>query len=369
MFALRHTLAALVVSTLGLVSSARAAGEQELVEQTRLATGAPAVAAAVITSDRIAVFADGRRRVDRPGAVTPSDSFHVGSDMKYMVATLVAREIEAGRLRWDSRLVEVLPDVAIFARREYWGVTITQLLQHRAGVVPLLELDDVAAVPTFRGTVVQQRRQFAAWALRQKPTSTPGTETAYSNGGYIVAAAMLERVTGKSTERLLEQKLFAPLGIRSARFDWPATGRLTSQPWGHAATSAGFVAMSPLDPATRVPAWANAAGNLSLSTGDFARFVQLHLRGLRGTSSYLAPDSFVRLHTPVDGYACGWAIQVVEGAPTISHHAGGTDLFYAVMVVVPDLDRAAVVVVNAETPAIHEAAYQLAGQLILADLP
>jgi D-alanyl-D-alanine carboxypeptidase len=366
MFSFRHAMAALIVAALSF-TSAQAAGEQALLEQVRLATGAPGLAAAVITSDRIDVFADGRRRADRDGAVTPADSFHVGSDMKAMVATLIAREIEAGRLRWDSQVVEILPDVAIFARREYWGVTITQLLQHRAGVFPLLTLDDVATAPKFKGSVVQKRLQFARWVLRKKPTSKPGTTTSYSNAGYIVAAAMLERVTGKSTETLLEQQLFAPLGIRTAHFDWPAAGRLGSQPWGHAATDVGFVAVSPLDPATRAPAWANPAGNLSLSTGDFARFVQLHLRGLRGTSNYLAPQTFARLHTPVDGYACGWAIQVVEGAATISHHAGGTDLFYAVMVVVPDLDRAAVVVVNAETTAIHDAAYELAGQLIIAE--
>lgn len=365
MFLVKHAMAVLAVSALTFLAPAHAAGEQALVDEARATTGAPGLAAAVITSDRIDVFATGQRRADRAGLVTVADSFHVGSDMKAMVATLVAREIEAGRLRWDSRIVEVLPDVAIFARREYWGVTITQLLQHRAGVVPLLALEDISAVPKFRGTVIQQRRQFAAWALRRKPTATPGTMTAYSNGGYIVAAAMLERVTGKPVETLLQQKLFAPLGITTARFDWPATGRLTTQPWGHAATETGFVPVNPLDPNTRAPAWANAAGNVSLSTGDFARFVQLHLRGLRGTSNYLAPDTFARLHSPVDGYACGWAIQQIEGEPTISHHAGGTDLFYAVMVVVPDLDRAAVVVVNAETESIHAAAYQLAGQLII----
>lgn len=363
----RSAFLAVVVSTSSTFFPATvfAAGEQALVSDARTQSGAPAIAAAVITSDHIEVFADGVRRVDAPAAVTTADAFHIGSDVKAMVATLVAREVEAGRLRWDTRIGDVLPDVAIFSRHEYRNVTITQLLQHRAGVVPLLALEDLTAVPRFRGPVTRQRLQFARWALRQKPTSRPGTETAYSNGGYLVAAAMLERVTGKSTETLLARHVFAPLGITTARFDWPAAGRPTTQPWGHLATESGFEPVSPTDPETRFPAWANPAGNLSLSTADFARFVQLHLRGLRGVSNYLAPQTFQTLHTPVDGYAMGWAIQAIEGQPTISHHAGGTDLFYAVMVVVPELDRAAVVVVNAETSVIHEVAYQLAGRLLL----
>lgn len=339
--------------------------EPGMIEEALADSGAPGLAAAAITSDRIEVGAAGRRRADRPTEIDPADSFHVGSEIKAMVATLVAREVESGSLRWDTRLVEVLPDVAILARREYWGVTISQLLQHRAGVIPLLSIDDIARVPRFRGSVVQQRLQFARWALRKKATARPGTETAYSNGGYIVAAAMLERVTGKSVEVLLAQKLFAPLGIRTARFDWPATSQLNGQPWGHEATPAGYLPVSPLEPGARLPEWANAAGNLSLSTGDLARFVQLHLRGLRGQSNYLSPQTFRILHTPVDGYAMGWAVQDIEGQPTISHHAGGSGLFYAVMVVVPDLDRAAVVVVNADTPALEEAAYGLAGRLLV----
>jgi D-alanyl-D-alanine carboxypeptidase len=362
MFSFKNVLASIGVAALLILPRAHAGAGQELIDAARIASGAPGMAAALISSEGIDVFASGQRRIDQPASVARDDSFHVGSDMKAMVATLIAQQIEAGRLRWDSTIQEVLPDVAVFARREYRRVTVTQLMQHRGGVIPMLTLDDVHQVPRLRGSLIQQRLQFARWVLAKKPIATPGTATEYSNAGYLVAAAMLERVSGRTTETLLQTRLFAPLGIKSARFAWPAAGR-RNEPWGHALVDDTLVPMHPNDPTALVPEWVNPAGNLSLSTRDFARFVQLHLRGLRGISTYLDAGTFRQLHQPVDGYACGWAV-IETGGPTISLHTGGSDLFYAVMVIVPEVDRAVVVVINADYEAVHEAAFVLASQLI-----
>ncbi len=337
---------------------------QALLDETRAATGAPGMTAALISSDDIATWVSGVRRVGTGARVSRENVFHVGSDLKAMVATVIAQEVEAGRLRWDTTIGEVLPEVTGTARAEYRQVTLTQLLQHRAGLLPLLRLEDLAVVPRLRGSVVQQRRQFTQWVLTQPATSVPGTRDDYSNAGYVVAAAMLEKVTGHRTEYLLEKRLFAPLKMRSARFGWPAEIARRFEPWGHATVGERkFVAVSPFDPEARIPEWANVSGNLSLDTRDFARFVQLHLRGLRGTSTFLDPTTFQTLHTPTDEYALGWAA-VEAGGARFSFHAGGTDLFYAVMVVVPDADRAAVVMINADNPDIEDAAIVLASQLL-----
>lgn len=358
--------AATLAALLFMPAAALAAGEGRLVSEARKASGAPALAAAVITSDSIDVYASGLRRAGTGDRVTRGDAFAIGSDAKAMLATLVAREVERGRLRWDTTIEEVLPGAASAGRPEYRGVTISDLLDHRSGIVQLITQAELTGVPELRGSVVAQRRQFARWALRQAPVGPPGTTVAYSNAAYVVAAAMLERVTGRSFEQLLQQHLLGPLGIH-ATFGWPGAGHRSDAPWGHELVDGRLVPADPDDATKLAPEWINPAGNLSLDTRDFARFVQLHLRGLRGTATLLDPATFQRLHTPAEGYyyTSGWAV-IGEGGRQVSYHEGSSGLFYAFMIVDPQNDLAAVVVANADTPAIAEAAAALAINLMQA---
>lgn len=332
-----------------------------LVDAARLESGAPAIAAALITSDSIQVRVSGVRRLGNPDPVRPGDAFHLGSDAKAMLATLIAQEVERGRLRWDTRIGDLLPEVMVTARPEYRDVTLVQLLTHSAGMIQLLELSDLQQVPPLSGSLPAQRRQFAAWALQQPPVAVPGSATFYSNAGFIVAAAILEAATGQRYERLLTHRLLEPLGI-TAEFGWPAR-TMPDAPWGHADAGGFLVPVSPRAADARIPAYADPAGNISMSTREFARFVQLHLRGLRGEARILQPGTFLELHTPSGALAMGWAVADLGGRP-ISYHEGGSGLFYALMIIDPVGDTAAVVVANADTPAVRVAAAALAARLL-----
>lgn len=360
----RAGFAAILAAILILPTVAQASAEGRLVSEARKASGAPAFAAAVITSDTIDVFASGLRRVGAPDRITRGDRFAIGSDAKAMLATLVAQEVERGRLRWDTAIEEVLPGVMVTARPEYRSVTIADLLDHRSGILPLVTQDELAQVPEFRGTVVAQRRQLARWALQQPAVSPPGTAVVYSNAAYVIAAAMLEGVTGRSYEELLQRRLLGPLEIR-ANFGWPGAEQREGAPWGHELVGGRLVAVDPADEENRLPEWLNPAGNLSLRTRDFARFVQLHLRGLRGTATLLDSATFRRMHTPPPGFAytSGWAV-IGEGGRQVSFHEGNSGIFYAFMIVDPQYDVAAVVVANADTPEVAQAATALAIELM-----
>jgi CubicO group peptidase (beta-lactamase class C family) len=62
---------------------------------------------------------------------------------------------------------------------------------------------------------VERRAAFAAWVLRGKPAGPIG-QGLYSNGGYTIAAAIAERVTGRSWASLVRARVFEPLGIAGA---------------------------------------------------------------------------------------------------------------------------------------------------------
>src|SRR5688572_15703480 len=83
-------------------------------EQLRAASGAPALAAAAVSGDRVLELAAvGSRRHDLVDPVGPDDSWHLGSNTKAMTATVLAGMCEEGLLRWDLTLAEALPEVAI----------------------------------------------------------------------------------------------------------------------------------------------------------------------------------------------------------------------------------------------------------------
>jgi D-alanyl-D-alanine carboxypeptidase len=335
--------------------------------RTRHAAGLPAIAAAIITTDEIATAATGVRRLGATERVTVRDLWHLGSCGKSMTGVVFARLVEQGLIRWDSRIEEVLPELTAVMRPEYRSVTLEQLLRHRGGIVPLGFLDEILALPQFPGSPTAQRLAFAAYALALLP-SAPIGEYAYSNGGYALAAAMAERVTHRRYEQLARGLLFGPLDI-SVQFGWP-TQRSAAQPWGHIDDgNGGLVPIDLTEPQNAFPRFLTPAGNMSLTIGDFARYVQLHLRGLRGEGTLLQFDTFRRLHTPTltrgqsVNYATGWDVFRLRGERT-SFHDGEASTFYAIMYVQARRNRAVVIVTNAVNEAAVAALDTLAQDLL-----
>lgn len=315
---------------------------EQLLEQVRAEFGVPAVAAAVVKdSEIVAAAAVGIRRVDQRVAVQLEDKFHIGSVSKPITATVVATVVEGGLLKWETTVVDVFPDLADRIKPSYAAVTLEQLLSHRAGILPWEEDEEIALAPDFTGSAKQQRRAATLWLLSQAPVAQPGTEHVYSNAGYVIAAAMAEEVTGLAWEDLVLQRLAKPLEMASVGFGWPARGH-TAQPWGHKATSDGFVPHEPDDDYQLGPLLA-PAGDLHMTILDLARFAELHLEGLQGNARLLMPETFRKLHAPIGDYALGWNVR-----ETADHHLGGAGTFLAAIWVSVPRNVAVVVACNAD---------------------
>src|SRR5438552_3494134 len=96
--------------------------------------GLPAMAAAVVLDGKIiALGAVGVRKHGDPTPVTDNDEFHLGSDTKAMTAVLIASLIEQGKVRWDSTLLEVFPELREPLGKTWKDVTVEQILAHRGG--------------------------------------------------------------------------------------------------------------------------------------------------------------------------------------------------------------------------------------------
>jgi CubicO group peptidase (beta-lactamase class C family) len=299
------------------------------------------MAAAVVRSDGIEAAAVGVRRADESAPVSPGDRFHLGSNTKPITATAAAVLVERGALAWDSSAAETLGVDEAGA-----SITLERLLRHAAGIRPLTEDEELEALGLEPAAPIEERLAAARLLLADPPSPEPKTGVArYSNGGYTIAAAMLEQADGRPFEELVGAEVFTPLGIEAA-FGWPAAGS-APQPWGHFADDDGGLRPHDPDDGYRLGAVLAPAGDANAAIESYARFVQLHLRGLRGAGSLLTADTFAHLHTPDDeGFALGWGVQEFEGART-STHSGSADTFYAVVVVQPERDLAVAACANA----------------------
>jgi D-alanyl-D-alanine carboxypeptidase len=129
-----------LLSWLGLLgllpAQAQLPAARPALDSVRVRYDVPALLAAVIEPTRIRyVWAGVRRKYQStPDSVQLGDYFHLGSDTKGVTSFLAAQLVEAGRLRWDSRLLEVISALQGQVLPAYARVTLGDLLAHRAGV-------------------------------------------------------------------------------------------------------------------------------------------------------------------------------------------------------------------------------------------
>lgn len=315
-----------------------------LLEPVRKQFELPALAAAVVVgSNVVAIGATGERERGSGMAVTVDDLWHLGSCTKAMTATLAGRLVERGQLKWSSTVGEVFADRAERIDEAWRGATLEMLLQNRGGAPGAPPQDLWRALWKRTDAPHEARAWFVGELLARAPEVPPGSKFVYSNQGYMIAGAMLERAAGKPWEELMRLELFAPLGMSSAGFGAPGSVDAIDQPRGH--TDKVILP----GPGADNPAALGPAGTVHCSIGDWAKFAAAHLGGERGVASLVQPETFARLHRPPPGerYAMGWGREPRPWAGgDVLTHAGSNTMWYSVVWIAPEKDCAFVVVTN-----------------------
>lgn len=332
------------------------------IESIRKTHNLPALAVVVVKDgricDRVAV---GVRKWGDPTPVTTHDVFHIGSCTKSMTATLAAILIEEGKLRWDTTIGEVFPELKGKMDKRYESVTVEQLLTHRGGVPDAPPAAAWQQAWAQQGTLTEQRLEFIKAVLSQPPAAAPGTRMIYSNQGYAILGAMLERITGTPWESLITEKLFKPLHMDSAGFGPPGTIGAVDQPWGHIRKWFITVPLQKDNPPAIAP-----AGCVHCSLDDLARFTIFHMQR-NPVGGLLKPETLARLHTPPAGsdYACGWVVlkRAWAGGTALMHNGSNT-MWYVVMWLAPEKDFSVVVGTNIAGPDAEQGCDEAASAMI-----
>jgi CubicO group peptidase (beta-lactamase class C family) len=332
----------------------------QLLKPIRQKFNVPAVAAAVVTSDGIK-FA-GAVGVRKRGTVIPvtlDDLWHLGSDGKAMTSALIARLVERGQVKWETTLAEVFPELASQMNPAFQKATLLQLLSHRAGLPANLDLAG------YLGDDVQSLRLRAVREeLAKQPQNAPGSKYLYSNLGYVIAGAVVEKITGQAWENAVSNEVFNPLQMKSAGFGGTGTPGQIDQPWPHAQDGEPTAENGP---GMDNPPVMGPAGRIHCSIQDWARFAQDQLRGARGESASLKPESYAKLQTPPFGgdYALGWTVvQRSWAGGQALNHGGDNTMNFANIWVAPNKDFAILVCVNQSGDTAFQATDEAVGRLI-----
>ena len=336
------------ISLLLLSASASAADTlQSRITQAMQGTSTPAMGVLVIRDGKVAEQAvSGVRRSDGKTAATTDDQWMIGSTGKPITVAMIARLVEQGVLRWDAPLSAMLPELAAQMQPAYRDVTLVQLLSHRAGLPE--NLTDGAALDAFftdARALPVQREAYVKAALTEAPVQPPGTTFAYSNSGFLIAAVIAERATGKDVETLIQREVFQPLGMTGAGFG-PTSG---NQPMGHRAGKP--VTTAPRKADDGVPPIYTAAGNLHMRLQDLALFAIDQLAGSQGKGKLLTPASYALMQTaqPGSGSGLDWGVQpsIAGRQGPVLVHGGSDGNWLAWVVLFPGQNNGVIAIANA----------------------
>jgi D-alanyl-D-alanine carboxypeptidase len=258
---------------------------------------------------------------------TPQTKFRLGSITKQFTAMAIMILVEKGRLSLDdpiSKYIENSP--------EAWkDVTIHHLLSHTGGVPSFTSLptyNDSMPLPTTPTKTIDRVRTM-------KLEFKPGEKFNYSNTGYVMLGAIIEKVAGKTYEKFLEENVFTPLGMKDSGYDMP-TKILANRASGFELRDGRLVHAPYLD--MTVP---HAAGALYSTVEDLHRW-STALDDGKLISPALAP----KMYTPVKGnYAYGWAVGKRFGRQFVGH-GGGIEGFQTDITRFPDERLCVVVLCN-----------------------
>ena len=261
---------------------------------------------------------------------TVDTKFRIGSITKQFTAMLILQLVEEGKLRLDGTISDYLPDYPAETGRR---VTIQQLLTHTSGIPSYTDAPDFFPKRSRDpSTPSEFLKTFSGLPL----SFEPGSQFHYDNSGFFLLGAIIERVTGKPYDQVLQQRILTPLGLKDTGYDWNTPllpKRASAYEMGFdGLRNAPYIDMS-------LP---YAAGAMYSTVEDLWRWDQALAAGkLLSTDSYREYQT-PRVATDFGGqYAFGWLIQRVDRGPgrdsaTVIWHGGGINGFRAMNYRVPE---------------------------------
>jgi len=350
---------------------------ERVAQKTMRAFNVPGIAVGIVKDGKL-VFAHGYgvREAGKPDKVDADTIFAIGSISKAFTTAALAILVDAGKLGWDDRVIDHLPDFRLadpYVTREF---TVRDLLTHRSGLG--LGAGDLMIFPNSDFT----RAEVVA-GMRYLPFVTSFRSTfAYDNLLYIVAGELIPAITGKSWEDFVEQRILNRVGMAPCAV---VRGRL--QGTTDIASPHVVVDGKPRVVSAALSNAAAPAGSINCNVTNMAKWLTLQMAGgkLADGSTLFSPEQHAAMWQPetllevspeitelnrthFQAYGLGWGLGDFEGYLRVQH-SGGVGGTVTHVSMLPELNLGVIVLTNQESGEALNAvtmhllkAYALAGQ-------
>ncbi|WP_254560507.1 serine hydrolase domain-containing protein [Dyadobacter diqingensis] len=255
--------------------------------------------------------------------------YRIGSITKMFTAAMILQLVEEGKLKLTDTLDRFFTQVPNAGK-----ITIVQLLWHRSGI-PNIKREqgsqrDVKTIPVTKAEIL-------AMIVKAKPDFEPDTKHSYSNSGYQLLGLILEKVTGKTYEEALKERITSKVGLPDT---YVATGNIDVSK-NEALTYMNFGDGWKPVPETH-PSILFSAGAIVSTPNDMAKFIQALFDG-----KIVSKESLDQMKTIRDGEGSGMEPFTFAGK-TFYGHTGGADNYGAWLAYLPEEKLAIAYTTNAK---------------------
>jgi CubicO group peptidase (beta-lactamase class C family) len=319
----------------------------------------PGLAIGVVKNGEL-VYAEGHGVLDIGGSeqVDANTVFQIASLTKAFTAAALGILVDEGRLGWDGRVIDYLPDFRMYdpwVTREF---TIRDLLTHRSGLG--LGAGDLLFWPQAKST-----RADIVKAMRHlKPETSFRTAYAYDNLLYVIAGEVVGAISGVPWEDFVEQRIMRPLGMTECRSIPDRVEGVENRATPH------MVVDGELKTTFFSGGGATAAaGAINCNISGLARWASMLLANgeLPEGGRLLSEETCAELWKPVTllsvrdedleharthftAYALGWGLKDFHGYLHVGH-SGGLQGMTTYIALLPELGVATIVLTNMWSPA------------------
>jgi CubicO group peptidase (beta-lactamase class C family) len=283
--------------------------------------------------------------------------FGIASNSKAFTTAALGMLIDEGKLKWDDKVTDYIPEFRMYNPYVTEEFTIRDLLTHRSGLG--LGAGDLMMFPDSNNFT---KKDIIHNLRYLKAVSSFRTKYDYDNNLYIVAGEVVARVSGKSWEDFIEQRIMQPLGMTASK---ASINRLTNRNnivMPHAPVN-GKITTIDIE-------WseiANAAGGIVSNITDLSKWLIMQMdNGKYGYGKKLfsetvhndfwSPQTIINLGGPgaynshFAAYGLGWALTDVKGYKQVSH-TGGLAGIVTQVTLIPELKLGIVVLTNQQSGA------------------
>ncbi len=366
-------LAVRAATGLALVMAAAAAqaepppGFEQRVEDLRKAFGAPGVAVTIVEDGKVTLARGwGVRDITTSQPVDADTIFFTGSTGKAFTNAALATLVDAGKLNWDDKVIDHMPDFRMWDPWVTREMTVRDLLVHRSGLG--LGQGDLLFLPNS----TLSRKETVRRIRYLKPATSFRSGYAYDNILYMAAGQLIEEVSGETWERYIHDHVFAPLGMNSSTDTAEEFRANPDHARPHSRTGGpihGLGKQAPLDDGATIAQNAAPAGGLAISANDMGRWLLTQLgrgkipgrdnrlfseeqseqmwTGVVPTPVRQFPPQFAVTEANFNLYALGWDVSDYRGAKVVGHD-GAVLGSQATIALLPDKNIGIFIAANSE---------------------